>query len=207
MRRVFLVVAIACLTSGLMAGPALASTRTHERYKNDAANAFWQSKTPLSSTSYELTTWYVGVYTSSHGTFSQLVKSVAKCHRASGRQRCREVSFAFGFLSHLTAKQFTFDAKRLDSAHLNATYLLHQYKPKKTFKVTIVADWTGTGKLSHNGGNDNYHSGCLRFHDTFKGRSRKASVTASENGTSLGTARQAFLSTNSYLTISHRCRS
>jgi len=206
MRRLFLVTVIAGLATGLMAGQALASSHSHQRFRSAAVVAVWQSKTRLSSTQFKLTTWFVGVFPSERGTFSQVDREVAKCHVVSGHRRCRGVSFAVGVRRNLTATQFTFDRRHLKTAHLDATYQLRTFtKPKRTFRVTIVADWAGTGKISRSGGIDNFRSGCLHFHDVFKNRQRRAIATGSENGKSLGSTKRAFLSTSSDLFVSHRC--
>src|SRR6266702_6673860 len=151
MRRVFLVLVIAGLVTGGMAGPALASSHTHHRFSGAAAAAAWHSKVRLSSTRFQLTTWFVGVFTSGGRTFSQVVKEVDKCRMVSGHQRCRVVSFSAGFRNNLTAAQFTVDRKHLQSAHLDASYKLRTFtphKPVRTSRATVVADWAGTGKIS-----------------------------------------------------------
>jgi hypothetical protein len=208
MRRVFLVMVIAGLVTGSMAGSALASSRTHHRFSSASMTAVWHSKVRLSSTRFQLTTWFVGVFPSKDRTFSEVFKEVARCRVVSGHKRCREVSFSDGFRRRLTASEFTFDRKHLQSGHLDATYKLRtfiRHKPPRTSKVTIVADWTGTGKISHSGGVDVFHSKCLHYHDAFHGRDRKATATGSVNGKSLGSTTNAFLSTNTDVFVEHRC--
>lgn|SRR5215472_4771055 len=208
MRRVFLVMVIAGVVAGGMAGPALASSHTDHRFRGAAATAVWHSKVRLSSTRIQLTTWFVGVFPSGGRAFGQVFKEVDNCKVVSGHKRCRLVSFSDGFRSGLTAAQFTFDRKHLQSAHLDATFKLRTFiphKPARTSRVTIVADWTGTGKISHSGGVDSFHSGCLHFHDAFHSRNRKATATGSVDKKSLGSARNAFLSTSTDVFVEHRC--
>lgn len=208
MRRMLIAVVAAGLAAAVMASPALASSRSHHRFSGASVTAVWRSKTRLSSTSFRLTIWFVGVFPSASGTPSQVFKDVAKCKVVSGRRRCREVSFSVGFSRNLTAKQFSFDRKHLTGAHLDATYTLRTFvphKPVRKSRATIVATWTGTGKITHNGGVDNFHSGCLHFHDTFHGRNRSATATGSVNGKSLGTTKNASLSTSTDIFIQHRC--
>jgi hypothetical protein len=202
-RRVFLVTAAACLATGLTAGPALAS-HTHQRFHSEAAFAVWQTKTPISSTEFKVTTWFVGLFPSNHGTFSDVEREVAKCTKVNGHLRCRGVSFAFGF-RRLSASQFTFDSRHLNSASVDATYQLRQFKPRRTFRVKIVANWAGTGKISRSHGTDNFHSGCLSFHASFKDRQRAAVATGSVNAKSLGSTKRASLSTDTSLVIRHTC--
>jgi hypothetical protein len=207
MRRVFLVMVIAGLMAGGMAGPALASSHSHHRFSGAAVTAVWHSKVRVSPTQFRLTTWFVGVFTSGGRSFGQVFKEVDKCRVVSGHKRCRGVSFSDGF-RRLSAAQFTFDRKHLQSAHLDATFKLRTFiphKPVRTSRVTIVADWTGTGKISRSGGVSNFHSGCLHFHDAFHGRNRKATATGSVNKKSLGSTTNAFLSTNTDVVVEHRC--
>jgi hypothetical protein len=208
MRKISLVIAIAGLVVGVMAGPALASSGAHHRIHGAAVTAVWRSKTPLSGGRFMLTLWFVGVFPGARGTASEVVKEVAKCQMVSGRPRCKLVSFAVGFRRSLPATAFSFDSKHLLAAHLDAPYTLRILKPGPpgmTENVTIVADWTGTGKIVHSGGVSSFHTKCLHYHDTFRGRDRAATATGSENGTSLGTTKAADLSTSSDVVIEHRC--
>jgi hypothetical protein len=207
MRRVFLVMVVAGLVTGVMAGPALASSQVHHRFRSAAVVAVWRLKVRESSTRFTLTTWFVGVFPSARDTASQVVREVDQCQEVSGRQRCQVVSFAAGFRKSLPAAQFTFDAKHLQTARLHATFQLHTFKPKpgRTFAVTIAAAWTGTGKISHSGGVSSFHSGCLHFHDTFQGRQRPAIATGSANGKSLGSTHNAFLATSTDVVVEHQC--
>jgi hypothetical protein len=208
MRRVLMIMVIAGLMTGGMAGPALASSHTHHRFTSAAVTAEWRSKVRLSSGRFELTTWFVGVFPSSGQTFSQVFNEVDKCRVVSGHRRCRLVSFSFGFRRSITAAQFTWDRKHLQSAHLDAAYKLQTFIPKKpmrTSKVTIVADWAGTGKITHSGGVNNFHTSCFHFHDTFRSRSRMATATGSVNRKSLGTTKNASLSTQTDILLEHSC--
>ena len=212
MRRVFSAIVAAGLATGVMAGvmagPALASSQTHHRFSSAAVVAAWHSKVRLSPGRFQVTTWFVGVFPSRRGTASEVVKEVDKCTVVSGHRRCRVVSLSAGFRKSLTAAQFSFDRRHLQAAHLDATYKLRTViprKPPRTSTVTIVATWTGTGKISRSGGVSNFHSGCLHFHNTFKERHRAATATGSVNGRSLGSTKDAFLSTSTDVVVEHRC--
>ncbi|HEY5987652.1 MAG TPA: hypothetical protein VIV12_14950 [Streptosporangiaceae bacterium] len=211
MRRFLLAAVLAGLVTGLTAGPAMASAPVHSRSSYASIEAFWHSKVRLSATRFKLITWYVGVYPSSNGTFSDLYKEVDKCHMVSGHRRCAVESYSSGFRKSLTANQFTYDSKRLATAHIDAAYKLRTFTKEgvsgHAFRVTIVANWTGTGKLSRDGGTSTYHSGCLGFHYTFKDRNRSATATGAINGKSLGSTNDAFLSVGTSLSVQHDCRS
>jgi hypothetical protein len=208
MRRVFGAMVAAGLATGAMASPPLASSQSHHRFSGTAVVAVWHSKTRVSPGRFKLTTWFVGVFPSPSGTASQVVKEVDKCTVVSRHRQCRIVSVSAGFRKGLTAAQFTFDRKHLEAAHLDATYRLRQLVPRKpgsTSRVTIAATWTGSGKISRSESVDNFHSGCLRFHDTFHGRTRSATATGSVDGKSLATTTDAFLSASTDVLVEHRC--
>jgi hypothetical protein len=208
MRRVLLATVLAGLMIGLTAAPALASTPLHNRSSYASVEAFWHLKVRQSSTSYQLITWYVGVYPSTNGTFSDLYREVDECRLVSGHPRCTLASYSAGYLARLSAQQFSYDAKRLEWANIHATYKLRTFTkngPGPAFRVTIVAAWTGTGKLSRAGGSSTYHSACTLFHYTFKDRHRSATATGSVNGKSLGRTTDASLAADTSLTIEHQC--
>jgi hypothetical protein len=211
MRRVLMATVLAGLMTGLTAGPALASSPVHNRSSYASIEAFWHSKVRLSSTRFKLITWYVGVYPSSRGTFSDLYKEVDKCRLVSGHRRCALASYSAGFRKSLPADQFSYDARRLATAHIDATYKLRTFTKQgvagPAFRVTIVAGWAGTGKISRDGGTSIYHSGCTIFHFVFRDRTRSATATGVINGKSLGSTSDAFLSAGTSLGIEHDCGS
>jgi hypothetical protein len=211
MRRIFLATVLAGLVTGLTAGPALASAPVHNRSSQASIEAFWHSKIRLSSTEFKLITWYVGVYPSSGGTFSDLYKEVDKCRMVSGHRRCTVASFASGYLNNLPAGQFSYDARRLETAHIDAIYKLRTFtrhgKAGRTFNVTIVANWTGMGKISRDHGTSTYHSGCLQFMFVFRDRTRSATAAGAVNGKPLGITKDAFISAGSSLQVEHNCQS
>ena len=199
---------VAGLVMAGAAGPALAATHHHSRFSSTEAFAAWSSKVKLKPGQFEITTRYVDVFQSGGRTAAQVEQDVAKCKRVSGHLRCREVSFSFGFSRNLTASQASLDRKHLLSAHLDAAFRLHTFvhgKPPSTSTVTVVADWTGTGKIMHSAGVNSFHSGCVHFHDVFHGRNRKATATGTFNKIALGNARQALLATNTDSFTFHRC--
>lgn len=207
MRRLFLMTVAAGLVIGGAAGPALASTHDHGRSSSAYAFATWRTRTSLGHGQFELTTYFVDVYQSGGRNAGQVGQDVAKCTRASGHLRCRPVSFSYGF-RRLTASQATLDRKHLLSAHVDATFRLRTFvrgKKPTTSTVTVVADWTGTGRIVRNGGISTYRSGCVHFHDVFHGRNRAATATGTFNKTALGTASRASLSDSTDSYIEHRC--
>jgi hypothetical protein len=209
MRRFLLATVLAALVIVLTAGPARASTPLHNRSSSASVEAFWHAKVPQSATRFELVTWYVGVYPSTTGIFSDLYKEIDECRLVSGHQRCTFASYSAGYLNSLSAAQFSYDAKRLESAKIHATYRLRTFtKSGRTgpaFNVTIMAAWTGIGKLTRAGGSSTYHSGCTVFHYTFRDRYRSAAATGSVNGKPLGRTTDASLAASTSLNIEHKC--
>lgn len=207
MRRVFLAAVAAGLVMGGAAGPALAATHNHSRFSDAYAFAFWHKKVRLAPGKTEVTTWFVQVYQYAGHTNGQVGEQVVKCKRVNGHPRCRLVSFSFGY-RRLTASQATLDRKKLESAHLDAAFKLRTFvrgKPRTTSTVTVVADWTGTGKIIRSGSINNYRSGCMHFHDVSHGKSRKATATGTFNKIALGSARDSYLATNTDSYSQHRC--
>ena len=208
MRRTFLMTVVAGLVMAGTAGPALASTHTHNRSNSADAFASWHSRARLGHGQFEVTTWFVDTFTYEGHNTARVFVDVAKCKRVSGHLRCRPVSFSDGFIRNLSATQFTFDRKRLTAAHLDATFRMRTFvrgKGSHTSTLKVVVDWTGTGKLTHSGGVDSFRSGCVHFHDVFHGKNRKATATGTFGKTALGSTTRAFMSTNSDMSISHRC--
>jgi hypothetical protein len=72
---------------------------------------------------------------------------------------------------------------------------------------TACANRIGSGrsKITHSGGVNSFHTSCFQFHDTFRGRSRMATATGSVNRKSLGTTKNASLSTQADVVPEHRC--
>jgi hypothetical protein len=208
MRRVFLMTMAAGLVMGGAAGPALAATHHHARFSSTEAFAAWSSKVKLKPGQFEITTHFVDLFQSGGRTAAQVEQDVAKCKRVSGHLRCREVSFSFGFSRNLTASQASLDRKHLLSAHLDAAFKLHTFvpgKPSSTSTVTVVADWTGTGKIIRSGGINSFRSGCMHFHDVFHGRNRKATATGTFGKIALGSTNHAALAANTDSFVFHRC--
>src|SRR5262249_14343994 len=151
--RLFLMTVVAGVVISGAAGPALAATHSHGRFSDVNAFAVWRSKVHLSKGQVEITTRFVNVFESGGRLGAQVGQDVAKCKRVSGHLRCRPVSFSFGF-RRLTASQATLDRKHLASAHLDASFRLRTFvrgKRPSTSTVTVVADWTGTGKIRRSG--------------------------------------------------------
>jgi len=199
---------VAGLMIGGAAGPALAATHHHGRSSSAYVFALWRSRVPLPKGHFEITSSFVNLFQYEGRTQARVGVEVVKCKRVSGRQRCRLVSFSFGSLRNLTASQATLDRKRLQSAHLDAAFRVRTVvrgKRPTTSTVTVVADWTGIGKIRRSGGVDSFRSGCVHFHDVFHGKNRAATATATFNKTALGSANHAFMATNTDSFIEHRC--
>jgi hypothetical protein len=200
--------AVAGLMIGGAAGPALAATHHHSRSSTAYVFAVWRSRVHLPHGQFELTSTFVNMFEYEGRLSAQVGQDVVKCKRVSGRLRCRPVSFSVGFARNLSATQASFDRKRLQTAHLDAAFKLRTFvrgKRPTTSTVTVVADWTGTGKIIRNGGVSTFRSGCLHFHDVFHGRNRTATATATFNKIALGNALHAVLAANTDSSIEHRC--
>jgi hypothetical protein len=209
MRKALVVILGAALVGG-MAGPA--SANKPFRSTSATAEAFWHYRLDLSPTTYEATTWYVGVFQSSDGgTFSDLYVDVESCQTGPNGDTCVEESEKFGF-TDLTGPgdAFTIDVASLSSAHLDATYQLQAYDENgdpvgSPETHVIAADWAGQELLSRMRFKSSFHSRCIHFTTTTKGIGRLAQATGTRNGEDLGATEDAFMSGDSSFSIEHTC--
>ena len=211
MRRSTVLVAGAVLLLGVLVGPANA---TSSRFRGSTAEAFWHKKHWVTSTSYTLTTWYVGVFASpsdptSH--YSDLYQDVELCTVSGSRTRCSTQSEQYGDSElRRPTDVFTMDFKDLTSAHLHGTYQLVSFdaagNPTGTRTTyTIVANWTGYGSVSRSLEKFSFHNKCIHFAATTKGKMRPATATGTLNGTSLGTTKDTFFGGDATVQVDHEC--
>ena len=210
MRRVWLAALTAALVL-VLAGPGQAVDLSHDRSKGGSANAFWYKKKNLSATKYRFTTWYVGVFASSDGAWSDLYQEVDVCRRRPGRDRCRLVKYRIGIID-LTGEGDTFTvAGRARSADLAATYPLQEYdsdwkKVGRPVPTLIEAHFEGVGDLSRSTYTEEYNSGCSRWRYTFRGTSRAAISTATLDGTrSIGSTDHAYIANSVSVSYERTC--
>ena len=201
-----LALAIAMLT--FAAGPAQASKPTKTRSTNASANAFWYSTESISATSYRSTVWYVGVYQSSEGTFSDLYVDTLICEVTPPEDTCTSESSRYGF-SDLARQTFTID-ESLTSSHLDAVYDLQEYDADfnpvgDPVATHIVADWTGIGSLYREKSSYSVHTPCGVLRYTSQGVNRSAEATGSVDGADLGETYDAYLATGTSRSFEATC--
>jgi hypothetical protein len=205
-------IAILALAVGALAvavGPAQAGKPTRIKSANASANAFWYSTEALSPTSYRITVWYVGVYQSSEGTFSDLYVDSSICEVTPPEDTCVPESSRYGF-SDLVGQTFTIDAKSLTSSHLDASYDLQEYDADwnpvgDPVATHIVTDWTGIGALYREKSSYSVHTPCGVVRYTSKGLNRSAEATGSVEGTDLGETYDAYLATGTSRSFEPAC--
>lgn len=197
MRRIVLL-ALGVVLAAALAAPTAAAPPVKSKSKTASANAFWYSTQTLSRSSYRSTVWYVGVFSSTEGTWSDLYQEVATC-RVTRRGDVCDYEFRIGF-SDLAGQTFTLDSRGLTTAHIDATYDLYESfdeegNPIGTATPThIVADWTGIGDTSQERFSSTVRTECATFRWTFNGLFRSAEATGSVNGVDLGETYDAWLS-------------
>ena len=178
--------------------PAHAAKPTKTIYDAVSANAFWTTEDQLSPTTVRRTTWYVGVYRSTDGTFSDLYVDTSTCTLGPRGENCTYESMS-GY-SDLSNAVFTMDGDDLTVAHLEETYLLESWdmdgNPSEPFPATIVADWTGVGEIERNSGKSSYCDKYVCYKSTFDDAFRSAEVVGTVNGEDLGETYDAYLSTS-----------
>jgi hypothetical protein len=208
MRRIAAVsFGVACVLS--LATPAGAAPN---RYESSVVNVFWYYQEPLAVNAYRQTTWYVGVYEDSNGTFSDLYQDVSVCVRFSPQRiRCRTESYKVGY-SELDrpGELYTIDRQGLTEAHLRGFYLLESFdesgNPTGSAEPTLITtDVLGVGDLSRSREKHTYHAGCEHYTTTTKGLSRDLEATGTLNGEDLGETYDGFMANNATLSHYHQC--
>jgi hypothetical protein len=208
MRKVA-ILALAIALLAVAAGPAQASKPTKTKSADVSANAFWYTTEWLSETSYRSRVWYVGVYQSSEGTFSDLYFDSSICEVTPPEDTCTSESSRYGF-SDLTGQTFTIDAKGLTTAHIDAVYDLQEYDADfnpvgDPVATHIVTDWTGVGSLSREKSSYSLHTPCGVIRYKSNGVSRSAEATGSIDGADLGETYDAYLSTGTSRSFEPTC--
>jgi hypothetical protein len=196
----------------VLAGPPTEAALS--KITTTTAEAFWHSRETISSTQYQETTWYVGVFmTFGDGVtttfYSDLYQDVELCQTSNNH--CTEVSSQYGD-SDLTrpGDTFTMDTKNLTAAHLEGTYREQAYDQNgnpvgNPTKDVIAADWTGTGSITRTHSKFSFHMGCIHFSATDKGDTRPATATGSLNGVSLGKTKDTFFGGDATIQVEHTC--
>ena len=209
-----LVVLLALAIVGLMSGPASAATH-QERYKTRWVNAFWHSRARVDAHTYLRVTWYAGAYDSGEsGFFSDLYRSVDRCTRTAGRDRCRtsrRMSW-YGYTNRSSGNTFTLD-RRLSVGHLDATYRLYRSVDRRRVLIGrfhVVTDLTGAGDLTRGRSTYTEQQGCTMF--SYKGRYAYRDATATgtlargdQAARDLGTTKDANFGANQAVEIEHTC--
>lgn len=202
MRRSILLVLASSMVLALGA-PAQAAKPVKTTYDSVNANAFWYFEDQLSPTTVKRTTWYVGVYRSTDGTFSDLYVETATCTTGKRGETCTWESL-YGYGDPSDTDSFTIDDDGLTAAHLDETYVLRSYdengEPGQEMTVAIVADWTGIDEIQTSSGKssycDDFSCSKSRWEDSF----RSAEAEATVNGDELGETYDASLATSHYET-------
>lgn len=195
MRKLGLLFIGVVLALGVVA-PSVAAPPTKTKYASSSANAFWHfTETPSRNTVVNRT-WYVGVFSSSDGIWSDLYEDVETCVTHGRRTNCTYTS-RYGF-SDLSDGVFTIDASGLTVAHLEGTYNLETYDENwnvvSSEPTAIVADWEGLGDIEESSGRSTYCDPYFCFRTTFTNSFRYAEATGTVNGADLGETYDAYLS-------------
>jgi hypothetical protein len=198
------------------AGAATSRTVAAPIKSADATSqSFWYFTKQLTSSTYQLTTWYVGVfaYFSHRGTdyYSDLYKEVDLCRQTSHGDRCTGESFAYGDSDlSKSGESYTVDSDDLTAAHVVARYKLQKYDENgnpigSPVPHAIDAKWSGRGDLERNHQKYSYHQGCTHFTTTIKGKYRRATGTGMLDERDLGSTKDAFIATDASLEVDHVC--
>jgi len=198
MRKVF-TLGFGVVLAVSLAAPSYAAKPTKTIYASSSANAFWYSTEQVSRNTVRNTTWYLGVYSSTDGIFSDLYQDVETCRFSRRSVTCSYTS-RYG-ASDLSDGAFTMDAEGLTAAHIEGTYVLEEYDSNGRLvgstPTTAVADLEGIGDIQTNGGKSTYCDNFICIRTTFSDSFRQAEATGSVNGVDLGETYDAYLSNSS----------
>jgi hypothetical protein len=158
---------------------ALGARAAPEKYPSKFFNAYWNTRAKIDSTDYKKIQWYSGVYDSGDGNFwSDLYRSVQRCEKRDGPDRCHGGSFWYGDINDLGDGTFTMDST-LTTGHLDATYRLHTWQNGQRIligKTAISVDLVGTGDVTRSSESYTYTSGCYRY--SYRGHSKNRDADA-----------------------------
>lgn len=150
-----------------------------QRSTAQSYNAFWHTKRKVDQDTYLKTTWYAGVYDYGDGFWSDLYKSVDRCEKREGRDRCRSDSYLIGVINRLGTGEFTLDRK-LTTGTFRATYPMEKYVPgedeRDIGQMRISVDLVGTGDLTTSRESYSVRSGCFSYQ--YNGRRTYRDATA-----------------------------
>lgn len=195
MRRSIMLLLVSATVLALGA-PAEAAKPVKTTYDSVNANAFWYFEEQLSPATVKRTTWYVGVYRSTDGTFSDLYVETATCTTGKRGESCTWESL-YGYSDLSGDGEFTIDEQDLTSAHLAETYLLQSFdekgEPAEEMSASIVADWTGIDDIEENSGKSSYCDDYFCSKSTWDEAFRSAEADATVNGEELGETYDAWL--------------
>jgi hypothetical protein len=215
MRRALGVLIGASVAVSLLAPAARAVQPHHEKYAVQWVNVFWHSRARLDSDTYLKVTWYVGAYDGgSDGLFSDLYRSVERCQKLDGRDRCRydgDKSW-YGQTTRPEDVSFAQD-KRLTSGRLDASYrLFREGDDGQIFlgRFHIVTDVSGTGELTRGRNSYTVHQGCttIKYSGKYAYRSATAvgTLTFADGSTRrLDQTEDAAFGSNESAEIEHTC--
>ena len=186
-----------------VAVPSIAGPPTRNKYASSSANAFWNSTETPARNTVVYRTWYVGVYASSDGIWSDLYEDVQTCVTHGRRTNCTYTS-RYGF-SDLSDGVFTVDPDGLTAAHLEGTYNLELYDENGNLvssePTAIVADWTGIGEIQSSSGRSTYCDPYACYRTTFSDSYRSAEATGTVNGADLGETYDAWISDGAFTEV------
>ena len=208
MRRI---AAVAVAIAAVLAAASPAAAGPADRGNRSVLNVFWYDREPVAPGAFRVTTWYVGVYTSSGSDWSDLYQDVQFCARAGDGVRCRQERYAYGDTDLTTPGDiFRMDTRDLRGAHLEARYRLQAYDGNgnpvgEPRVVHVLTDAVGVGDLDRSRSVYGYQSGCFWYLEVVRGASRSAVATGSIDGHDLGRTHDAYLANDAYRTVERSC--
>lgn len=161
MRRLMVVI-----LGALLAVPATApaASARPERSESSSYNAFWHIRERVDRDTYLRIVWYAGVYADGDSFWSDLYRSVQRCERGPGRDRCRSGPYMIGVIEDLGDGTFELD-QGLETGYFEATYPMEVYSERgerDAGDIHIAVNLAGTGTLSSSSERSTYEDECYR---------------------------------------------
>lgn len=161
MRRLT-VVLLGALLAVPVAAPSVSARP--ERSQSSSYNAFWHIRERVDRDTYLKIVWYAGVYANGDSFWSDLYRSVQRCERQAGRDRCRSGPYMVGVIEDLGDGAFDLD-RGLETGYFEATYPMEVYRgreERRAGRINIAVDLAGSGDLRTSTERYTYEDECYR---------------------------------------------
>lgn len=210
-------IALALLTPAAvicLAAPARAALPVDRPlHSSEGAWASWYTREPLSATSWRETSHYLSAYKSNDGTFVSLSRGIFTCTEStatpppepSPKPIPRPYDCTGTWADGSAEGGFVMDG-RLTEASVKAAIPLQSWDENGNpvggpVPTTVVASWTGTGRLHRNSYHSSFCDGIDCYIDVYTSSYRQATAGSSIGDVALGDTTDASMSSDRSISI------